>query len=66
MTASVRSIPAGYHALTPVLTTKDVEKAIEFYKRALGAEERMRFLGPDEKSIMHAEIKIGGFHHDAG
>jgi PhnB protein len=59
MTPSVRSIPAGYHAVTPVLTTKDVEKAIGFYKRAFGAEERVRFLGPDEKSIMHAEIKIG-------
>ena len=59
MTPSGRSIPAGYHAVTPALTTKDVEKAIGFYKRAFGAEERMRFLGPDEKSIMHAEIKIG-------
>ena len=38
---------------------KDAEKAIGFYKRAFGAEERMRFLGPDGKSIMHAEIKIG-------
>ena len=53
------SVPAGFHAVTPVLTVKDAEKAIGFYQRAFGAEERMRFLGPDEKSIMHAEIKIG-------
>ena len=53
-------IPAGYHPVTPALTTKDVEKAIGFYTRAFGAEERMRFLGPDQKSIMHAEITIGG------
>jgi uncharacterized glyoxalase superfamily protein PhnB len=38
---------------------KDVGKAIGFYQRAFGAEERTRFLGPDEKSIMHAEVKIG-------
>ena len=59
MAQAVRAIPAGYHAVTPALTTKNVETAIGFYKRAFGAEERMRFLGPDEKSIMHAEIKIG-------
>ena len=58
MPPSVRPIPAGYHALTPLLTMKDVGKAIGFYQRAFGAEERTRFLGPDE-SIMHAEVKIG-------
>lgn len=55
----VKPIPAGFHSVTPTLTVRDVEKAIGFYERAFGAEERMRFLGPDEKSIMHAEIKIG-------
>ena len=65
MTA-VRSIPAGYHAVTPALTTRDVEKAIGFYKRAFGAEERMRFLGPDEKSIMACGNQNRGFDHDAG
>jgi uncharacterized glyoxalase superfamily protein PhnB len=61
MTPSTKpvSVPAGFHTVTPALTVKDTEKAIGFYKRAFGAEERMRFLGPDEKSIMHAEIKIG-------
>ena len=59
MAPSVTPIPAGYHSVTPALTTKNVEKALGFYKRAFGAEELMRFLGPDEKSIMHAEIKIG-------
>lgn len=54
----VKPIPTGFHAVTPTLTVRDVEKAIGFYKRAFGAEEQTRFLGPDEKSIMHAEIKI--------
>jgi uncharacterized glyoxalase superfamily protein PhnB len=59
MTASVKPVPVGFHTVTPTLTIRDVDKAIGFYRRAFGAEERMRFLGPDEKSIMHAEVKIG-------
>jgi PhnB protein len=42
---------------TPRLTFKDAAKAIEFYKQAFGAEEKMRFeVGG---SIPHAEILIG-------
>ena len=52
-------LPAGFHTVTLALTLRDVEKAIGFYTRAFGAEELMRFFGPDEKSIVHAEIKIG-------
>ena len=59
MTPQVKPIPHGYHTVTPMLTIRDVDKAIDFYKRALGADERMRFLGPDGTSILHAEIKIG-------
>jgi uncharacterized glyoxalase superfamily protein PhnB len=33
--------------------------AIDFYKRAFGAEEVMRMPGPDG-NVMHAEIRIGG------
>lgn len=59
MATKVKSIPTGFHSITPMLTVREVDKAIDFYKRALGAEERMRFKGPDGKSIMHAELKIG-------
>ncbi len=61
MTPSTKSVsvPAGFHTVTPALTVREAERAIEFYKRAFGAEECMRFLGPDEKSIMHAQVKIG-------
>jgi PhnB protein len=41
------------------LTVKDAAKAIDFYKRAFGAEEIMRMPGPGDKGIMHAELKIG-------
>ena len=44
--------------LLPYLTVSDGAAAIEFYKKAFGAEEVMRFPGPGGK-IMHAEVKIG-------
>ncbi|PYM61864.1 MAG: glyoxalase [Candidatus Rokuibacteriota bacterium] len=54
-----KPIPDGFHAITPALTVRDGAQAIDFYKRALGAEEVMRIPGPDGKSVMHAELKIG-------
>jgi PhnB protein len=51
-------IPEGHHTVTPQLTLDDTAKAIDWYKKALGAEEVGRAVGPDGK-IMHAEIKIG-------
>jgi uncharacterized glyoxalase superfamily protein PhnB len=38
---------------------KDAHKAIEFYKKAFGAEERYVMPGPDGKGVMHAEVRIG-------
>lgn len=54
----VRPIPEGYHTITPYLVIRDAAKAIEFYKKAFGAQETARMAGPDGK-IVHAEIKIG-------
>ena len=54
-----RPVPEGYHSVTPTLTIKGASEAIEFYKKAFGANELNRFLGPDGKSIVHAAIKIG-------
>ena len=50
--------PEGVGTLTPYLTIKGAAQAIEFYKKAFGAEEKMRMPGPDGK-IMHATLKIG-------
>src|SRR5260370_7200138 len=44
-------------AAVPRLTFKDAAKAIEFYKRAFGAQEKMRFEAGGR--IAHAEISIG-------
>ncbi len=55
----VKPIPEGYHTLTPHLTVRNAEKAIEFYKQAFGAKLRGGVAkGPDGK-VMHAEIQIG-------
>ena len=56
--ATVNAIPKGYTTVTPSLIFRDAAKAIDFYKRAFGAQERMQSKGPDGK-IMHAEIQIG-------
>jgi uncharacterized glyoxalase superfamily protein PhnB len=58
MAAKVQAIPKGYHTVTPSIVVAGAAKAIDFYRKAFGAEEVMRFPGPDG-SIMHAEIRIG-------
>jgi len=58
MTNKVKSIPDGYHSLTPYMVATNAASAIEFYKKAFGATERMRLAGPDGK-VMHAELEIG-------
>jgi PhnB protein len=55
---SVKPIPEGYHTVTPFLSLKEAHRAIEFYKKAFGAQESFRMPTPDGK-IAHAEIKIG-------
>ena len=55
----IQAIPEGYQTLTPTFVFKDARKAIDFYKKAFGAEERFVMPGPDGKGIMHAEIRIG-------
>jgi PhnB protein len=54
----VKPIPEGYHSVTPYLIVKGGANAIEFYKKAFGATEIMRFEGPGG-ALGHAEIRIG-------
>ena len=54
----VNPIPEGYPRVTPYLHVSGAEAAIEFYKRVLGAEERMRMPAPEGK-IGHAELTMG-------
>lgn len=59
MTTVVKSIPDGFHAVTPCLTLKNSLAAIEFYKKAFGAKVLSVFPAPDGKRTMHATIMIG-------
>lgn len=58
-------IPEGLHTVTPHLVIRGAAQAIDFYKKALGAEEISRFAMPDGK-IGHAELKIGDSHFFLG
>ena len=52
-------IPEGFHSINPHIIVQNAGKAIDFYKKAFGAEEICRMPGPDGESVMHAELKIG-------
>lgn len=58
---AVSAVPKGLRTLTPHLVIRqgDGAAAIEFYKKAFDAQENYRMHGPDGKSIVHAEMKIG-------
>jgi len=53
-----KAIPEGFHSITPAIVVRNADQAIEFYKKAFGAQEVSRMLGPDRK-VAHAELKIG-------
>ena len=58
MPQKVKAIPDGFHTISPHLTVKNGEQAIEFYKKAFGAEVLRATKGPDG-SLMHADLRIG-------
>jgi PhnB protein len=58
MAKASKPVPDGYHTITAQLTLDNAARTIDWYKKALGAEEVSRSVGPDGK-VMHAEMKIG-------
>ena len=54
----VKPVPDGYHTITAHLIIDDAAGAIDFYKKAFGARERLRMSMPDGK-VAHAEVEIG-------
>ena len=54
----VQAVPTGYAVVTPYLIIRGAARALDFYKKAFGATELMRFPAPGGK-IGHAEMKIG-------
>ena len=53
----VKPIPDGYHSITPYLIVQGGERAIAFYRSALGAREVMRMA--EAGKVRHAELEIG-------
>jgi uncharacterized glyoxalase superfamily protein PhnB len=59
MAASVRPVPDGFNTLSPYLVVKDAPRAIEFYKKAFGAEEMYRSTMPGSGVVMNAQLRFG-------
>lgn len=53
-------IPTGSEGLIPHLVVNGAAEAMDFYKKAFGAEEISRAPAPDGKRLMHAAMTIGG------
>lgn len=58
MAEKVNKNTKGYRSITPTLTITGASEAIEYYKKAFGAEVVERMDRPDGK-LMHASLKIG-------
>ena len=58
MKQNVKPVPEGYRTVTTYLVQHDTKRALEFYKKAFGAETKVSMPGPGGRT-MHAEVKIG-------
>jgi PhnB protein len=58
MQPTVKAIPNGMHTITPHIIVRDAARAVEWYKEALGAEERSRVPLPGGK-LMSVELWFG-------
>lgn len=52
--------PMPTHLVAPHLFVDNAPAAIDFYKKAFGAEEQHRAVAPDGKRLMHASLTING------
>jgi PhnB protein len=55
---AAQPIPEGHPTVAPYLAVESAADAIEFYKKAFGASERVRMEAPGG-GIAHAEVQIG-------
>jgi len=60
MGEGAKGIAPGSAVVTPHLVVRDCAGAIEFYKKAFGAEEVLRMPLPDGSKLLHAEVRIQG------
>lgn len=57
-TSNVKPVEDGMHTVTAHLVIAGAADALEWYKKAFGAEEIMRMPGPDGR-LWHAMMRIG-------
>ena len=55
---ATKSIPEGYHSITPSFCVEGAQEFIDFIKLVFDAQDRLKMEGPGGK-IMHAELSIG-------
>lgn len=56
---TIRTIPEGYHTVTPFVISRDSAKLLDFVREAFGGEEIARVYNGDGLTIGHAEARIG-------
>jgi PhnB protein len=59
MAEKVQAVPQGFHTLTPHLIVRDADRAIEFYRKAFGAELQGGIARMPDGRVMHALLRIG-------
>jgi PhnB protein len=56
---TAKSVPEGFHTVTPYMTVRNAARAIEFYKQAFGAVEKGGVMKSPDGKVAHAELQIG-------
>jgi PhnB protein len=56
---TAKSVPEGFHTITPYMTVRNAARAIEFYKQAFGAVEKGGIMKSPDGKVAHAELQIG-------
>ena len=56
---AVKSIPDGYHSVTPYLVVQKAGTLLDFLKQAFDAQELFPPMTRPDGTIMHAEVRIG-------
>jgi uncharacterized glyoxalase superfamily protein PhnB len=59
MAGQVKPIPDKFNTVSAYLVVPNCVEALEFYTRAFGAETVYRMPGPDGRTTVHAEMRIG-------
>ena len=59
MSTTVKGLRPGFHTITPYLIVDGAADFMQFLKDAFGAEESARFMRPEGRKIMHAEMTVG-------